>query len=162
MLFLFFPTFIAHIMHMYNHVITVASSAQRKKIQIKPQVLSVLLEKEMEQMNTFRSSAWQIKDRVFTILLGQNLWSLKEYVQPNETVLPSQTRRVRLNIVLNFRETSRHIWCFYLAYLEDTLCLNTGRQPVDITYMCTVGCINSSVVIKMENSSSLFIDCWIF
>lgn len=68
---------------MYNHVITVVSSAQRKKIQIKPQVLSVLLGKEMEQMNTIRPSAWQIKDIVFTILLGQNFWSLNEYVQPN-------------------------------------------------------------------------------
>lgn len=68
---------------MYNHVITAASSAQRKKIQIKPQVLSVLLWKEMEQMNTIRPSAWQIKYIVFTILLGQNFWSLDEYVQRN-------------------------------------------------------------------------------
>lgn len=68
---------------MYNHVITVASSAQRKKIQIKPQVLIVLLGKEMEQMNTISPSAWQIKYIVFTILLGQNFWSLNEYVQRN-------------------------------------------------------------------------------
>lgn len=68
---------------MYNQVITVASSAQRKKIQIKPQVLSVLLGKEMEQMNTISPSAWQIKYIVFTILLGQNFWSLNEYVQRN-------------------------------------------------------------------------------
>lgn len=68
---------------MYNHVITVASSAQRKKIQIKPQVLSVLLGKEMEQMSTISPSAWQIKYIVFTILLGQNFWSLNEYVQRN-------------------------------------------------------------------------------
>lgn len=68
---------------MYNHVITIASSAQRKKIQSKPQVLSVLLGKEMEQMNIIRPSAWQMKDRVFTILLEQSFWRLNKYFQPN-------------------------------------------------------------------------------